>query len=117
MAALLAPACAIALGVQDDPTVASATICGCDEFRKTLPATCATDIEARLSGALPADRTAWLQYFATECMSSCPKMAKCFYRAPACVASENPCSVPAECCSFNLLTNPFACDKKLGTCK
>jgi hypothetical protein len=114
-ASALGAACAIALGVQDDPNQAAAVLCGCDPFFSGLP-TCQRDLEARLEGASPDVRTQWLQDFGTKCMSSCPAMPTCFYEAPACVPAKNPCAHALECCSFYPGNDAGACDPTHGVC-
>jgi hypothetical protein len=110
--AAIGPACAIALGVEDDPSLAAAVLCGCDPFTD-LPA-CQPGLEARIERATPDLRARWLQDFGTKCKSSCPAMPTCFYEAPACVHSGDNCADSRECCSFYPDGDAGACDD--GVC-
>jgi hypothetical protein len=95
------PACAIVLGVQDQPTDVVSQICTCNDFAKLLAvgADCATTLGNRLNLA-PADvRANWLQTYSTADCTLCNNAHICFYTAPACVPSGNPCMGPTECCS------------------
>jgi hypothetical protein len=95
------PACAIVLGVQDQPTDVVASICGCNQLAQyfAVGADCNTTLSNRLSLA-PADvRANWLMTYATADCSLCKNAHICFYTAPACVPSGNPCTVSSECCS------------------
>jgi hypothetical protein len=104
----LGTACALALGVQDDPSQAAAVLCACDPFFSGL-STCQGDLEARLEAAPATVRAQWLQDFGTKCMSSCPAMPTCFYEPPACVAQGQPCMHALECCSYSPGNDQGAC--------
>jgi hypothetical protein len=99
-----APACAIALGVQNDPKLVTATICACDPWHG-IPA-CQSDLDARLNGANEADRAAWLQNFAASCSKTCDDMKPCFYTPPGCVQTGNACTADAECCTYKPDASP-----------
>jgi hypothetical protein len=113
---MLGTACALALGVQNDPNRAAALLCACDPFFSNLP-TCQHDLEARLAGAQADARAHWLEDFGTKCMSSCPAMPTCFYEPPACVDKGNTCALALECCSFYPGNDQGACDLSHGVCK
>jgi hypothetical protein len=109
------PACALALGVQNDPTVAIAQLCECPEINATIePDNCESTLETRLSLAPSGTRADWLSKYASSC-TKCAKAAECFYEPPTCVGSTNACARAEECCSYQQKPDPNACDS--GICE
>jgi hypothetical protein len=101
--ACFAPSCALAIGVQNTPLLAAKELCGCPLIQGfNLSAACQEGVEARLEAALPADRDRWLQDFAAKCAGNCGAALDCFYEAPACVVTGDPCQSSLECCSHKL---------------
>jgi hypothetical protein len=110
------PACALVLGVQNEPTDVVASICACNQIAQYLAvgADCSMTLGERLSLA-PADvRANWLETYSNADCSLCKNAHICFYTAPACVPKGNPCSGAPECCSAPKLTL-LACIN--GTCQ
>jgi hypothetical protein len=87
--------------VNDPPTDAVAAICGCSQITQffALGGDCSSTLNERLALATPDARANWLKTYATADCSLCSNAKICFYTAPACTASGNPCEQSAECCS------------------
>jgi len=115
--AIVTASCAVALGVQNDPALAAAELCDCTKsggpaMRVDLT-DCEKNVEGRLAGASSETRAGWLKDYSDHCAGNCPAWRTCFYEAPACVASGNPCTQNEECCSFPTFPIPLnACQKK-----
>ncbi len=107
-ALVVLPACALALGVQDDPMVAAHDMCMCPEIQVIEKNDCQSLLETRLALTTPDVRAAWLQTYATSC-TNCADAPTCFYQAPTCVGPTNACTSSPECCSYHPISNRKAC--------
>ena len=108
-------ACANVLGVANDPTDAVVALCGCPVVSKAV-ADCEQTLDTRIALATSDVRAAWLSNYTTADCTLCENAPHCFYLAPTCVTSGNPCTSDLECCSW-VSVPPVGCDLLHGVCK
>ena len=91
-------------------------MCLCDQLRYLgKPAECEATLNARFDGIGPADNTAWLAKYTSEC-TECGNVLACLGERPTCVLLG--CAIDAECCQVpGTATNICLAGGSCGTLK
>lgn len=119
-AACLTASCTSVLGLNEENRDVAQEACICFETEGlfTAPEVCQATLSARLEGAPPHERAAWMELFSKYCAKGCStECAMQLSKAPpACTAGGEECLRKTDCqdcCNGESATLPGSCAEKL----